>query len=282
MLAPDALSEAARRTVPFAMDFHDDPVAQNAALGVRMDDAWLQRMTDRKRRNLAAFRWLVVPSRELASLAGLDPARTIVAGNGSDTSVVVPTPRSMEPAIGLISGAAPGRGIETLIEAARLVRASVPELRLLLWLAVTGEGGEAYLAGLRQATAREAWIEYGAAPYQEIGAELGRAMVLCVPNPPADYWDAVSPVKLFDCMAAGRPVVVTPRTVMRADVERHDAGLVAAGDRAEDLATAVARLMADDSLARRLGENGRQAVVEEHDWRRISERLAAELIRLAG
>jgi len=281
MLAPDALTEAARRTVPFAVDFHDDPVAQNAALGVPMDDAWLAGMTDRKRRNVDAFRWLVVPSSQLAALAGLDSGRTIVAGNGSDTTVIVPTPWPSEPAIGFISGAAPGRGIETLIEAARLVRASVPELHLLLWLAATGEGGEAYLARLRQATARDPWIEYGAAPYQEIGAELGRATVLCVPNPPAVYWDAVSPVKLFDCLAAGRPVVVTPRTVMRADVERHDAGLVAAGDGAEDIARSIARLMGDESLARRLGQNGRTAVVQEHDWRRISERLAAELLRLA-
>jgi glycosyltransferase involved in cell wall biosynthesis len=282
MLAPDALGEAVQRAVPFVVDFHDDPVAQNAALGVEMDEAWLERTTDRKRRNLDAFRWLVVPSSELAALAGLDSGRTIVAGNGSDTTVIVPTPWPSEPALGYISGAAPGRGIETLIEAARLVRESVPGLRLLLWLAVTGEGGEAYLAGLRQATAHDAWIEYGGAQYQEIGSELGRATVLCIPNPPSDYWDAVSPVKLFDCLAAGRPVVVTPRTVMRSDVQRHDAGLVAPGDTAEDIATSIDRLMGDQPLARRLGANGRDAAVREHDWRRISERLAAELLRLAG
>lgn len=282
MLAADVLTAAAERTLPFAVDFHDDPLAQNEALGVEMDQAWVERAIDRKRRNVDAFRWLVVPSPELAALAGLDRDRTIVAGNGSDTTVITPVPWPEQPAIGFISGAAAGRGIETLIEAARLVRDSVPELRLLLWLAATGVAGEAYLEELRRSTERDAWIEYAAAPYQEIGAQLGRATVLCVPNPPAVYWDAVSPVKLFDCMAAARPVVVTPRTVMRADVERHRAGLVAPGDRAEDLAGPIARLIADEPLARQLGENGRKAVVSEHDWRRISESLAAELVRRAA
>lgn len=282
MLAVETLSEAVKRTVPFVVDFHDDPVAQNAALGVATDDAWLARTVDRKRRNLDAFRWIVVPSGELAALAGLDRNRTIIAGNGSDTSVIVPMPWPSEPAIGFISGAGPGRGIEALVDAARLIRASVPELRLLLWLAATGEASEAYLEDLKRSTAQEAWIEFKAVPYQEIGAELGRATVLCVPNPQGAYWDAVSPVKLFDCMAAGRPVVVTPRTVMRADVERHGAGLVAPDDGAEDLAGSIASLLADEPLARRLGANGRGAAVKEHDWRQISTRLAAELVQLAG
>jgi glycosyltransferase involved in cell wall biosynthesis len=282
MLAADALADAAGRALPFAVDFHDDPVAQNEALGVAMDPAWSERAIERKRRNVDAFRWLVVPSPELAALAGLDADRTIVAGNGSDTTVITPMPWPGEPAIGFISGAAAGRGIETLIEAARLVRRSVPELRLLLWLAATSAAGEGYLDGLRRSTAGDPWIEFAAAPYQEIGAQLGRATVLCVPNPPAVYWDAVSPVKLFDCMAAARPVVVTPRTVMRAEVERHQAGLVAPGDRAEDLAGSIGGLIGDEPLARQLGANGRNAVVAEHDWRRISESLAAELVRRAG
>jgi glycosyltransferase involved in cell wall biosynthesis len=279
MVGTDVLDAAAGRTVPFAVDFHDDPVAQTAALSVEVDRAWLERAIERKRRNIEAFRWLVVPSPELAALAGLDADRTIVAGNGSDTTLIRALPWPREPAIGFISGAAAGRGIETLIEAARLVRVAVPELRLLLWLAATGPAGETYLDALRRSTTPDPWIEYAAAPYPEIGAQLGRATVLCVPNPPVAYWDAVSPVKLFDCMAAGRPVVVTPRAVMRADVERHRAGLVAPGDRAEDLAGSIARLLADEPLARQLGENGRAAVVEEHDWRSISESLAAELVR---
>jgi glycosyltransferase involved in cell wall biosynthesis len=281
MLADATLDAIGGRAAPFVLDFHDDPVAQNLALGVDMGPDWTARTTARKRRNLEAFRWFVVPSAGLAQLAELERDRTIVAGNGTDTSVIQPTPWPSRPAIGFMSGAAPSRGIETLIEAARLVRATVPDLTLLLWLAATGSASEAFLAALRQSTAGDAWIEYGSAPYAEMSAQLGRATVQCVPNPRSTYWDAVCPVKLFDSMASGRPVVVTPRTAMRAVVERNAAGLVAAGDAAEDLAGAILQLFEDEPLARQLGDNGRRAAVAHHDWRVISAELAKTVTSLA-
>src|SRR6266550_1890737 len=253
MLADATLDRIKERTTPFVVDFHDDPVAQNRALGIEGDPEWTNRMTERKRRNLEAFRWHVVPSRELAQLAGLDLDRTIM------------------------SGAAPARGIEVLISAARLVRSAVPDLKLLLWLAATGSASEAYLASLRLATAADPWIVFLAAPYAEMGDQLGRATVQCIPNPPSSYWDSVCPIKLYDSMASGRPVVVTPRVAMRAEVERSEAGLTAPGDAPEDLAGAILRLLEDQDLARHLGENGRRAAVEDHDWRVISERLATTL-----
>ena len=282
MLADAALDQIGGRATPFVVDFHDDPVAQNRALGIEDDPEWTNRMTERKRRNLEAFRWHVVPSRALAELAGLDLDRTIVAGNGTDTSVIQPRPWPTEPAVGFMSGAAPARGIETLIAAARLVRPAVPDLKLLLWLAATGSASEAYLASLRLATAADPWVEFLAAPYAEMGDQLGRATVQCIPNPPSRYWDSVSPIKLYDSMASGRPVVVTPRVAMRAEVERSEAGLTAPGDELEDLASAILRLLEDQDLARRMGENGRRAAVEEHDWRVISERLARTLMEVEG
>jgi glycosyltransferase involved in cell wall biosynthesis len=280
MLTHETLSEIDGRAKLFAVDFHDDPVSQNATLSIEADPAWLEETLDQKRRNLVAFRWYIVPSIELAELAGLDLDRTIVAGNGSDTTVIRPMPWPDQPAIGYMSGAAAGRGIETLIEAARLVRSAVPDLRLLLWLAATGPVSDAYLADLRRATAKDDWIEFAAVPYREIGVQLGRATVQCIPNPPSAYWDAVSPIKLFDSMASGRPVVVTRRTAMRSDVERHNAGLVAQGESAEDIAAAIVVLIQDESLARRLGANGRGAAVEAHDWSLISGRLTARLVEL--
>jgi len=282
MLATDTLDLIADRAKPFAVDFHDDPILQNDALGIDPGHTWRDRTTVRKRRNLDAFRWHIVPSPELADLAGLDKERCIEAGNGSDTQTIQPLPWPTEPVIGFISGAGPGRGIETLIDAVRAVRTERPDARLMMLLAATGTASEAYLAELRAKSAADDWIDFGTAPYGQINEHLGRAAVQCVPNPPAAYWDAVAPIKLFDAMASGRPVVVTPRTVMRGVVERHEAGLVAEGEGRDDLAAALLRLLGDEALARRLGANGRNAVVAEHDWTGISERLASRLVALSA
>jgi glycosyltransferase involved in cell wall biosynthesis len=277
MLSVGALDVVLERGNPFAVDVHDDPIAQHEALGITPEDQWLRQTLDRKRRNLDAFRWHVTPSVGIARLAGLDPDRTIIAGNGTDTKVILPGPWPTEPQIGMVSGAAPSRGIETLVEAARELRADVPDLRLKLWLAATGAASKAYLDALRTTLADDTWISVGAVPYGKFGAELATVAVHCIPLPPATYWDAVSPIKFFDAMGSGRPLVVTPRTEMSADVRRYDAGVVAGGDAAEDLAAAIRPLLEDRALAERLGANGRAAAVAHHDWRHISDRLAARL-----
>jgi glycosyltransferase involved in cell wall biosynthesis len=277
MVAIEVLSALRGRARMFAVDFHDDPLGQSSALGIPVDKERTAHAVERKRRNLEEFAWLVVPSLALADLAGLDPTRLIVAGNGSDTTVIQPAAWHGEPVVGMASGASDGRGIESLIAACRALRASIPGLRLILWLAATGDASGAYLVSLRRAMADEPWIEFGSAPYSEMGAQLGRASILCVPNPPAAYWDAVAPIKLFDAMASGRPVVVTPRLEMSALVGRTQCGLVTEGDHPDDLAAAIARLIEAPDQAADFGANGRTAAVAEFDWRSISARLAADL-----
>lgn len=277
-LDPPALEVVQQRAVPAVLDVHDDPVVQREALGLVGVSDETRELRARREANLAAFRWLVAPSAEFAALAGLEPDRVIVAPNGSDTSVVRDEPWPAVPTVGLISGAAPSRGIETLIEAVRDLRAVEPRIRLLLWLAATGESAEHYLAALKVSMKADEWIEFGSAPYDRIGPELGRASVLVIPTPPHPYWDAVAPIKLFDCMAAARPIVTSPRVEPARLVEAARAGVVARGDSAADLAAAIAPLVRGHALARQLGANGRAFVCAEHEWRLISARLADELL----
>ena len=131
--------------------------------------------------------------------------------------------------------------------------------------------------------ASEPWIEIGQTPYGELGAALGRATVICIPTPAHAYWDSVAPVKLFDCLAAGRPIVTTPRPETAAIVRDRDAGLVADGDDAEALAAA-----ADASCSRTRSGRGRWAPMRraaaerDYDWRVIGERLADQLLARIG
>lgn len=279
LLSEPAIDIVKDRGRGFAIDVHDDPVAQVRALGMTLDPDWVASTTRQKELNLETFRWHVAPSSGIAAIAGLDPERTVIAPNGTDTSLITPGPWPAGPTIGMVSGAAPARGIETLVDAGRLLRAGIPDLTVILWLAGTGPESEAYLSNLRSTLAAEPWVQFRAAPYESFGRELAMVGVHCVPTPPTSYWDVVSPIKLFDAMASGRPVVVTPRPSMADDVERYEAGVVTSGDAPADVAEAIGRLLADEDEARRLGANGRRAVERDHDWRAISARLADELLR---
>ncbi len=267
---------------PVAVAIYDDPVAQARALGIEMSAARAEELTHRRRVNEAAFRWHVVSTASSVELFGLDPARVIVAGNGTVASHVRPGPWPDVPAIGFVSGAAPGRGIEVLIEAVRQVRVEVPETRLLLWLIATGPDGEAYIEGLRAATAGDDWVEIGTAPYERLGPSLARATVLAIPHPANEYMDVALPVKLFDSMAAGRPLVVTPRRETAAIVERGGVGLITADDDPASIAAACARLLTDEPLARRMGAAGRAMAEREFDWPIVGDRIADEILRREG
>jgi glycosyltransferase involved in cell wall biosynthesis len=277
-LEPSLVDQIVHRATPTILDVHDDIVLQADAMGWSLEPDVRLRHEDRKRRNVGAFPTLTAPSAAFAELAGLDRSRVIVAGNGTDTDIVRPEPWPSAPAIGMISGAAPGRGIELLVAAARLAREQVPELRLLLWLVATEPAGETYLADLEARLSADPWIEIGSAPYDEIGVRLGRATIHCVPNVAHPYWESVSPIKLFDDMASGRPTVVTPRAEMARIIEGSEAGVVADGDRPEDLAASFCRLFNDEALAQRLGANARRAAVADYDWRVISSRLAETVL----
>jgi glycosyltransferase involved in cell wall biosynthesis len=280
-LRPRLLDTALDITDPVAVAIYDDAIAQARALGVTLERSHQRDLAERQRRNVDAFRWLVVPTRSFAELASLPMDRVIVGGNGTDVQRVKPGPWPEVPAIGMASGAAPGRGIESLIEAVRTARSEIPDLVLKLWLVATSDESEAYLDRLKRAS-HEPWIQIGSATYDELGDELSSASALAIPHPGNAYMDVALPVKLFDTLAAGRPLVVTPRTETRAIVERLDVGVVTADDGPDAIAASIVSLLGDRHRLEAMGARARQAAVEEFDWRIVGDRIAREILVREG
>jgi glycosyltransferase involved in cell wall biosynthesis len=86
-----------------------------------------------------------------------------------------------------------------------------------------------------------------------------------------------SPTKLFEYMAMGRGIVAS-RLDQIGEVLRHEetALLVEPGD-APALADALARLVADEALCRRLGEAARRDVLASHTWSAHTRRIVEAL-----
>ena len=159
-----------------------------------------------------------------------------------------------------------------------MVRESLPGVLLLLWLVATSKESAAYLDDLRMQVAGEPWIEIAEAPYERLGEELQRATVLAIAHPANDYMDVALPVKLFDSMAVGRPLVVTPRNETRAIVDRYGFGIVTQGDRPEDIADGIMSLLGDEARARAMGELARTTAETYFDWPTVSDRIANEIL----
>jgi glycosyltransferase involved in cell wall biosynthesis len=261
------------------LDLHDHPILHAQALGLPLsaDDARSQqRLTDA---NLAAFERVVVVSELLGDLADVPSAQRIIIPNGTDSSLIEPGPWPPAPSIGLISAAAPGRGIELLVASTRQVRERIPDLRLRLCLSASEPASRSYLGGLRRTLAADSWVEVAPpVAYARLGTFLAGCTVLAVPHPPGPSWDAAPPVKLFDSMAAGRPIVATPRTETTRILRETRSGVSAASDSTEDLADAMANLLGADDRIHELGANARRAAAERYDWRILSDALADAIL----
>lgn len=81
--------------------------------------------------------------------------------------------------------------------------------------------------------------------------------------------DSVNPLKVYEYLAAGRPVVSSPMAAL----EREDAArLIAFADGPEEFSAAIDRLLAEDGPE---AVRERRAGVEPYSWQRLFERLSA-------
>jgi glycosyltransferase involved in cell wall biosynthesis len=81
-------------------------------------------------------------------------------------------------------------------------------------------------------------------------------------------------VAVVEAMNAGLPVIVAPGAGLAELVQAAGAGIVS-DDSVEGLESALARLLADSSLGRAMGEAGRRAVKEELSLETCGSRLEA-------
>ncbi len=127
--------------------------------------------------------------------------------------------------------------------------------------------------GLSDRIRRESWM-----PFEEVWQRIRSADIGLVLFQPG-IWNHVyaSPHKMFDYMLAGLPVVAPRFAVEVAPiVETEDCGILIDPSRPDEIADALRRLARDPELRRRMGANGRRAVLRTYNW----ENEAATLARL--
>ncbi len=164
----------------------------------------------------------------------------------------------------------PWKGVDVLIDAL----AALPGVRAVI---VGGHPAEPDLARTRARAVERGIAERveftGLVPPPDVAAYLTHADVLVAPNTPTAVSKAyTSPLKLFEYLAAGRPIVASDLPAIR-EVLRHgeNAVLVEPGS-PEALAAGIHQVLSDAALARRLA---RRAFDDAgaFAWERRAERL---------
>jgi glycosyltransferase involved in cell wall biosynthesis len=162
----------------------------------------------------------------------------------------------------------PGRGIEETVDALP----SLPGVRLLL-VGGTPEDIERLRARAAARGVPDRVRFEGSVPNGKIPLYLRAADALIMPyTSRTPTVRAMSPLKMFEYMAAGRPIVATDFPAVREVLRDGENALLVPPDSAESIAAGIRRILDDPDLAGRISHRALQDV-REYAWERRAEKI---------
>ena len=220
--------------------------------------------------------------RELARRFGERP-RTCVVPDGVRLSDAGPGGLNEDEGrtftIGYAGHLYPWKGADLVIEAV----AAIPNARGTI---VGGHEGEPDLERLKafavELNCASRITFTGMVPPAQVAAALTEADVLVLPNRASAISNAfTSPLKLFEYMASGRPIVASDLPSLREVLRDGENALLVEPGNPQALVAAILRIKEDRPLGMRLADVARQDV-RDFTWARRAERLDALFAEVTG
>lgn len=108
---------------------------------------------------------------------------------------------------------------------------------------------------------------------QEIASLLRRVKIGMVTLlPTASYVESL-PIKMFEYMLSGIPVIASNFPLWQDIVAKYDCGILVNPEDSEEIAKAAQELLANQDKARQMGINGRNLVLKRFNWEKEQQKL---------
>jgi glycosyltransferase involved in cell wall biosynthesis len=158
-------------------------------------------------------------------------------------------------------------GLETILLAADRLR-NRPDIAFV----IMGDGAdrEKLIARSRELRLPNLLL-LGKQPRSKVAAYMAAADVCVVPLRRSETFKTAIPSKMFEAMAAGKPVLLGVEGEARELLVKADAGLTFTPEDVDGLISGLLALAATPELANRLGANGRKAALEQYSRRRQAQ-----------
>ncbi len=208
----------------------------------------------------AAMRFFRIPEQRLR-----------VVHNGVDCDVFVPCENAQRPPNSIIvttSSDMAVKGLRYLLEAIAILRARMPVCLTVVGNDDPDSGGPrlAHRYGVEDAVRFTGRVETAS-----LAGHYARAAVAVVPS----LFEGFG-LPAAEAMSCGLPVVASTGGALPEVVGRNgECGLLVPPGDARALASALERLLSDESLRRRMGMAGRRRVLENFSWREAARRTVA-------
>ncbi len=183
--------------------------------------------------------------------------------------------------VGFVGSLKPWHGVDVLLDSAKLVLQHCRAVHFL----VVGDGP--MRTTLEEHVKREGLSSFvtftGYIPRREVPTYINAMDVALAPYPklPSFHY---SPIKIFEYMAAAKPIITSRYVDTEAVITDHSDGLLVEPGNASMLAQAILELLKDKDLRDRLGTQARQTVEEHFTWRGNARRIVTlyEELQAAG
>jgi len=176
--------------------------------------------------------------------------------------------------IGYVGTFASWHGIEELIEASIKVSERFPRVRFLMV-------GPYFTYAKELAQKRgvlNAYVFTGPIPYVDVPKYINAADILVAPYNPTKSelrrkYGIGSPLKVFEYMACGKPVITTAIEPITQVVHEGKTGILTTPGDSEALSEAIIHLIEKPIFAERLGKAAREEVEERYSWEAFALQL---------
>lgn len=255
-------------------DVHEDVPSQTLSKG------WIPRMLRRPvawglsvMEGLSATVFTAIVAATPTIAARFPPRKTVIVQNFpilSEFMVPDAPPYAQRPATFVyVGGISESRGAREMVRAVNLLQGHAGAR-----LELGGEcSSQSLETELRTGPGAARIGFHGWMSRSEVARVLGRARAgLVVLHPSRNYLDAY-PVKMFEYMAAGLPVIASDFPLWRRIIERAGCGILVDPLDANAIARAMQWILEHPDEAEVMGRRGRKAVEDEYNWSNEAEKL---------
>ena len=223
----------------------------------------------------------------IKKLYNIPDEKIVVIGNGADTDLFKPSDQKEARKelkfeqdanyVCFVGNLYPWQGVEYLVQSAPLILKEIPDAKFL----IVGDGAikNDLIKMVKELNLEEKFIFTANIPHEEVPKYINASDVCIVPKKPLK--SGYSPLKLYEYMACGKPVVASKISGFEI-LEENNAGISAEPENPEKLAKATIKILKNEKLMREMGENGREYVIKNHSWENIARNIVRVCENVTG
>jgi glycosyltransferase involved in cell wall biosynthesis/tetratricopeptide (TPR) repeat protein len=228
--------------------------------------------------------------REELAGRGVDPDRIFVVPQIVDAQRFAPRPRNPELArsyglegklvVGSVTSLTDYEGIDVLIRAVARARAQWPEIAAL----IVGDGR--YRPALEELTEElgidDVVVFTGRLDQKRVPDHYALLDLFAIPRLDLEVCRAVTPLKPFEALSMGLPVIASDLPALTEIVSSSGGGRTVPANQEEALAATIVELGGDTSTREQLGRSGREHVLAHHTPQEASAAIRLPFGRMLG